>query len=121
MADEDVTRDDVVEDTDSDTKDVEETENTDTENAVEDVAEDVDADTRDVEDTQESDTSRLYERMGEMMDMIGSVVARLDEVQAAQSVMVRDVPIIDAPIEDNAPLDFEFDSNDDSDELNFDF
>ena len=107
-----------IEDSDSDTRDETEVADSDMETEVEDS----DADTRDIEDTEESDFTRLFDRMGELLDVVGSLATKVDEISNAQSVMVTDVPIIEDTadtVEDT--LDFAIVDDAPDDELDFSF
>lgn len=107
-----------VEDTDADTRDDTEVENSDMEKEVEDS----DADTRDIEETEESDFSKLFNRMGELMDTVGALALKVDEIANAQSVMVTDVPIIeDTATAVDDTLDFAIVDDNPDDELDFNF
>ena len=107
-----------VEDSDADTRDETEVADSDMETEVEDS----DADTRDIENTEESDFTRLFSRMGELLDVVGSLATKVDEISNAQSVMVTDVPIIEDTantVEDT--LDFAIVDDAPDDELDFSF
>ena len=120
MADDDIrdVEQEEVEDSDADTRDETEVADSDMETEVEDS----DADTRDIEDTEESDFTRLFDRMGELLDVVGSLATKVDEISNAQSVMVTDVPIIEDTadtVEDT--LDFAIVDDTPDDELDFSF